>query len=184
MAPAPLSPIDRAYDRYQILTRLLDLARQRALGDPTHERNVGVGLTTRGQTREDAVRNIEDAFEDLGGLVNHVAILDMAGVFESHFRARLDTAIGEARKVVRERFRSSVPLHAHRESLIHDADDFQGLADIGRLIGHRVSAEVQDNWEMIRKNRNSFAHGTDIRRPPTITSERTKDTLKEIIEAL
>ena len=108
----------------------------------------------------------------------------MAGAFESYFRARLDTAIGEARKVVRERFRSSVPLHAHRERLIRDADDFQGLADIERLIGGRVSEEVHDNWEMIRKNRNSFAHGTDIRRPPTITSERARETLNEIIETL
>jgi hypothetical protein len=184
MAGSLPTPVDEAFDRYQMLSRLLDAARQRALSDPTHQRNVDVGLTTREQMKQDAVRSIEDAFEDLGGLVNHVALLDMAGAFESYFRARLDTAIGEARKVVRERFRSSVPLHAHRESLIRDADDFQGLADIGRLIGERVSAEVRDNWEMIRKNRNSFAHGTDIRRPPTITSERTRETLSEIIEAL
>jgi len=149
-----------------------------------HERNVDVGLTIAGQKRRDAVRSIEEAFEDLGGLVNHLALLDMASAFESYFRARLDTAIGEARKVIRERYRTSVPLHAHREGLIRDADDFEGLANIRQLIGGRLSAEIHDNWEMIRKNRNSFAHGTDIRRPPTITSERTRETLNEIIEAL
>jgi hypothetical protein len=184
MPTASPSPVDQAFNRCLLLSRLLDLARQRAISDPTHQRNVAIGLAGRGQKRPDAIRSIEDAFEDLGGLVNHLALIDMAGAFERHFRLRLDTAIGEARKVIRERYRSSIPLHAHRESLVRQAHDFQGLADIERLIGGRVSAEIRDEWEMIRKNRNNFAHGTDIRAPPTITNEQARQTLNEIIEIL
>jgi hypothetical protein len=183
MAATP-SPVDRAYNRCQILTRVLDGARQRALADPTHERNIDLGLTTRGQKKPDAQRSIEDAFEDLFGLINHLALLDMAGAFERHFRERLNTAIGEARKVVRERYRSDRPLYAHREGLVRDAEDFQALTGIEQLIGGRMSAEVRAAWETIRKNRNAFAHGADIRLPPTITSERAWETLNEIIEIL
>lgn len=178
------SPIDRAFERYQILSRILDRARQRALADPTNEANVELGLTVRGQRREDARSSISDYFEDLGGLVNHVALLDMAAAFEGYFRARLGTSIGEARKVVRERYRSNIPLHAQREGLIRVADEFQGLAEIERLIGGQMSPEIRGVWEIIRKNRNSFAHGTDIRTPPTVTGEQTRETLNEVLGSL
>jgi hypothetical protein len=183
MASAP-SPVDQAFKRYRMLAHLMEFARERALSNPTDPRNVTAELTLSGLSPREARRSIEDAFEELGGLLNHVALLDMASAFEGHFRARLGTAIGEARKVVRERHRSNIPLHAHREGLIRDTEEFQGLADIGRLIGDRVSAEVHERWEVIRRNRNSFAHGTDIRRPPTITGEQTRETLGEIFEAL
>ena len=178
------NPVDRAYARYKILTRLLESARQRAVSDPTNERNVDLGLTTRGQKKEDAQRSIEEAFADLEGLVSHLAILDMAAAFEKYFRERLNTAIGEARKVVRERYRSGMPLYAHREGLVRDAEDFQALVGIEQLIGGRISAEVHGAGEMIRKNRNAFAHGTDLQHPPTITIERAWETLNEIIEIL
>ncbi len=184
MAAVPNNPVDQAFHRHRLLTALLEVSRKLALSDPTHERNLDVGLTARGQKRQDARRSIEDAFEDLGGLVNHLALLDMAAAFEDYFRVRLSTAIGEAKKVVRERYRSSVPLYAYRDNLIRNADDFQGLANIERLIGRHLSAGVRDEWETIRKTRNSFAHGTDIRSPPTITSEQVKDTLNEIIDIL
>jgi len=184
MAAIPGNPVDQAFNRYRLLTRLLEDARQRAVSDTTHERNVDVGLTTRGQKKQEALHNIEDAFEDLGGLVNHLALIDMAAALERYFGERLRTAIGEARKVVRDRYRSSVPLHAHREGLIRDADDFQGMADIERLIGGHVPAEVRAEWATIRRNRNNFAHGTDIRIPPTITSEQARQLLNEMIEIL
>jgi hypothetical protein len=184
MPDALPSPVDRAYARYETLTRLLDRARQLALGDPTHQRNIDLGLTEPGQKRLDARRSIEDAFNDLTSLINHLALLDMAGAFERHFRERLATAIGEARKVVRERYRSEMPLYAHREGLVRDAEDFQALIGIEQLIAGRMAAEIRGEWEMTRKNRNDFAHGTDIRIPPTITSERARETLNAIIETL
>jgi hypothetical protein len=182
MAAIPRSPVDQAFNRYQVLSRLLYIARQRALADPTHERNVNAGLTARGQRKQEAVRDIEEVFDDLDGLVGHLALLDMAGAFERHFRERLATAIGEARKAVRERYRSGIPLYAHREGLIRDADDFQALTGIERLVGGRISDEVRDQWETIRRNRNDFAHGTSLREPPAITSEQARDTLNEIID--
>lgn len=166
------------------MSRLLEFARVRAISDPTNERNVEAGLTPRGTKRADALGMIEDKFEELNALLNHIALIDMAGAFESYFRTRLGTAIGEVRKVVRERYRSNLPLHAHRENLIRDAEEFQGLAEIGRLIGERISAEVRESWETIRRDRNSFAHGTDLRSTPDITGERARQTLNEIIAAL
>jgi hypothetical protein len=182
--PAASNPVDQAFNRHRILSRLLALARERALADPTHQRNVDLGLIPSGFQRRDAMRRIEDAFEDLGGLVNHLGLLDMAAAFERYFRARLDTAIGEARKAVREKYRASVPLYAHRESLIREVDEFQGLAEIERLIGRNITPEVRRHWEMIRENRNLFAHGTDIRTPPTISGVRAREILIEMIEAM
>src|SRR5260370_37235615 len=113
-----MTDIDDAYARYQILSRILERARERAVGNPTDNANINLGLTERGQKRQEARRQIEEIFEELGGLVNHLAILDMAATFEKFFLARLNTALGQDRKVIRERYRGSVPRHADREILV------------------------------------------------------------------
>lgn len=151
-----------------------------ALSDPTHKRNVDFGLTEAGDRKADAVRKIEEAFEDLGNLLNHVAIIDMAGAFELVFRTRLGNAVGEIRRVVKEEYESG-PFWASREDLVHQIDDFQGLRKISALLSGRMSKETADALSAIRENRNRFAHGTDIRTPPTITSEEAREALNDVI---
>lgn len=178
------SPVSEAFERYRKLSHILEYVRRVSLENPTGERNVELGLTTLGQPKRDAVRSIEQSLEDLGGLVSHLAILDMAAAFEDHVRSRLATAVGEARRVVRRGYRENTPFHRARERLIHGAEDFQGMSAIIKLIRGHVSQELIQDIESIRENRNKLSHGTDVHVPPTITIEKARDTLQKIIDAL
>ncbi|HEX4113970.1 MAG TPA: hypothetical protein VH020_15665 [Stellaceae bacterium] len=177
------SAIDEAFDRYETLSRILEKARQSALSNPMHDRNIDLGLTQRGQKKGDAITRINETFEDLTSLINHLGILDMAAAFEKTFRARLGTAIGEARNVLRDNYKIET-LRNVRQKLIHDPDNLRGLAKAISVIRATLSKEVAELLEAIRESRNNFAHGTDIRTPPGITAEKTKDTLNEIIKSL
>jgi len=148
-----------------------------------HNRNIELGLVEQGQRKSEVVSAINEAFEDLTNLMNHVRILDIAAAFELHFRARLRTAIGEARRVLREHY-SIAPLADDRERLAIAVEDIQGLAEIASLIGGRLSNETSQTLSQIRADRNKFAHGTDIRVPPATTSEQARDVLNEIITSV
>lgn len=173
------TPVDAAFARCRLLERIVGRAAAQASADPTHARNVELGLTEKGDRKADAARKIAAAFEELAHLVNHLAILDMAAALETLFKARLGTAIGEGRRAMREHYEIST-LWAAREHLIREATDFAGLRDIEAFLGGHLSEAVRADLGSIRAARNRFAHGTDIRQPPAITSDAARDTLAEV----
>ena len=120
------TPVDAAFARCRILAQIVSEAATRASAEPTNARNVELGLTERGDRKAEAARKIPATFEELADLVTHLAILDLAAAFESLFAARLGTALGEARRAMREHYDLPV-LRAVRERLIREADDFGGL---------------------------------------------------------
>jgi hypothetical protein len=177
------TPIDKAYYRYTVLSGILERTRQRALANPMDQRNVDLGLTEAGRKKVEVEQDISEVFEDLTNLVNHLGILDMAAAFENYFRARLSTAIGEARRVVGKHYGIEI-LRRDRERLVRDPDDLQGLANITSLIDGHLSAEVAATLGQIREDRNRFTHGTNIRVPPNTTTKQTRETLNEIMKSV
>lgn len=177
------SPVDEAFDRCEILSRILARARIVSLADPTHSRNQDLGLTEPGDTKATARRKIETAFDAIEGLVNHVAVLDMAASFEALFRARLGNALGEARALLRDEYREKF-LFMARESLAARQADFEGLGGLERLLGPYLSGETAHALREIRNARNEFTHGTDIRRAPSVTRDQVLSILNEIAARL
>ena len=47
------TPVDRAYNRYEVLSNILERIREQALTDPMHRRNVDLGLTEPGRDAAD-----------------------------------------------------------------------------------------------------------------------------------
>jgi hypothetical protein len=178
------SLVDNAFQRCLLLARILTQARDRALGNPMSDHNTNLGLVQKGQKKQEAITSIETAFEELGALINHLAILHMAASFEMQFRTWLGTAIGEARSAIRDRYKKTVPLYVGRAGLVREQDDFQGLARIEQLLSGRVSDEISEALSLIRENRNEFSHGKDIRIPPTITQQQTLDALHALMEII
>ena len=156
----------------------------RARANPTDDRSVELGVIPRGGKKEKAraLRQIEEAFDDLVALVEHLTILDMAAALEKLFNARISTAVGEARKTLRERHRRSTL--AAREKLVRETEDFQGLNNIETLLSTDLSGEMQELFKKVRENRNRFVHGTDIRNPPTILEGEAQTALNEVIALL
>ncbi len=144
--------------------------------------NIDLGLTEPGRKKSEVERDIKDAFESLTNLIDHLGILDMASAFEGLFRARLSNAIGEARKAVGAK--AKIRQLYNRDRLIREIDDFQGLANIIRLISGHLSPEVTGILTQIRDDRNKFTHGTDIGLPPRTTIDQARETLNEIIKGM
>lgn len=175
------TPVDEAFERYMTLSAILDRVREIAVADPTHARNIQMGLTEEGMKKSDAREHIIQTFEELTSLLNHVVVIDMAAAFERYFLARVTTAIGEARRVVRTQYNVE-PFSAVREKLVKEADDFQGLAQKGSMLVGQFSPDLNAAWKLILEARNKFAHGTDILTAPAIASEEAKDALNEILQ--
>jgi hypothetical protein len=178
--PSPPTPIDKAFERCRLLARLIDLEYQRARGTPTAKRYIDLGVIRQEDKIEEAREQIKQAFDELVALINHLTILDMAAALEHLFKARITTAVGEARKALRTKYRGRRALAA-REKLVREIDDFEGLSDITKLISSDLSGEMQQLLDKVRENRNRFAHGTDLRNPPTILSEDARAALNEAV---
>src|SRR5215469_12547629 len=96
------SPIDHAFKRCSLLSRVIQFEYERARANPLDQRNVELGIFDLGEKveKKEAQDRIEEAFSEVVALSNHLAILDMAAALEYFFRARVGTAIGEARKTL------------------------------------------------------------------------------------
>lgn len=174
--------VDKAFERCRLLAALVKAEYERARANPMQDRYVKMGVTQQGDTKGDAIKKIEDAFSDLTGLVDHLTILDMAATLEKVFGQRITTAVGEARKVLVETFHPNAL--AARESMVRDSASFEGLREIVALIGSGLSGEVQELLSTVRENRNRFAHGTDLRNPPTVLTGDARNALNEAFALL
>lgn len=177
-----LTPIDEAFERCRLLASLVDLEYRRARANPNDKRYVELGILAQGMEKRNALKRIESTFDDLAALVEHLAILDMAAGLEKLFRLRIATAVGEARKTLREKFGESTL--ARRERLVREADDFQGFKEIIQFLSSDLSAETQQILDKVRENRNRFAHGTNIRNPSTIPKEEARTALNYVVDLL
>ena len=182
--PTAQTVVDQAFQRCRLLARLVELEYERARAYPTDARYVDLGVLEIGKKQEKvkALVQIEAAFGDLIALVEHLTILDMAAAFERLFATRVATAVGAARKTLKERHRYLTL--ASREKLVRETKDFEGLNDIATLIEADLSQEVKELLKIIRENRNKFSHGTDIQNPPTILKEDARAALNEAIALL
>jgi hypothetical protein len=183
--PSTLTAVDRALERCQLLARIVDLEYQRALANPTDERYVTLIPVVKEQEKQKkagAKLQIEQAFGDLVALVDHLTILDMAAALEFMFSARIATAVGAARRTLATKHRG--PVLAGRAGVVRDTKDFQGLGDITTLISADLDDQVRRSLESVRENRNRFAHGTDLRNPPTILQEDARDALNAAADLL
>lgn len=181
MAEEP-TPVDQAFERCRLLASVVAREYERARANPTDARYADFGVTEQGMNKADAKRQIEQAFGDLEALIDHLTILDMAAAFEGLFKARIATAVGAARKTLRSKYPNSAL--AARAGLVHDAEEFQGLRDITKLIDADLDDHVKERLESIRKNRNRFAHGAVLSSPPTIFREDARDALNEAVSLL
>lgn len=178
------TPVDQAYKRCSLLARLVEAEYKRARSNPTDDRYVTLGVIEPWERKErtTALRQIEVTFGELVALVDHLTILDMAASFERSFNARIATAVGAARKTLRQKYGPSAL--AGREGLVRNGDDFQGLGSIANLINAALSGEVTEKLAKVRENRNRFAHGTDLSVPPTILQEDARGALNEAVGLL
>lgn len=120
-------------------------------------------------------------FEELDGLLAYLAIIDMTASLERAFDSRLKTAVGEARKVVREKFKIA-PFRDVREALVHDVEDFQTLQGIAKLLSSVLDAELAKRLKSVQFERNKFAHGTDVSTPPLVDGVDVYTILKAVAE--
>jgi hypothetical protein len=177
----PFDAVEAARSRCKLLLHLLTAAKTRALSDPTGNYTVDMGIIARGDKKADAVAKVNRVFEELDGLLAHVTLIDMTASLEKAFSSRLGTAVGEARKTLREGYNLGAFQRVH-ESLVRDAEDFQGLAGIEKLLSSQMSEELKDALRVVRSERNKFAHGTDVSVPPLINADEAFDALKVIAD--
>ena len=173
--------VDRAFERCRLLARVVALEYERARANPTDARYATIGVTQQGARKAEAERQIEEAFDDLVALIDHLTILDMAAAFEGLFNARIATAVGGARDTLRRRYPNTL---AGRADFVRETDDFQGLSDITKLIEADLDGQVKERLVSVRENRNRFAHGTDLCNPPTILQEDARNALNEAVALL
>ena len=140
---ANATPIDRAFERCRLLAGLIASEHKRARAYPTDDRYVELGLIERGaKIEKEKIRQaIDQKFDDLSALVEHVVILDMVAALELHFDGRIKTAVGEARRTLKGKFGDSAL--AGRNKLVRETDDFRGLQNIIDLVEPDISIEMQ-----------------------------------------
>lgn len=176
--------VDQAFNRCELLAKLVEWERQRAAANPFDERYIALGIIKRGEKMRklETLKSIHATFDEIAALVEHLTILDMAASLEHLFQSRIATAAGEARKTLRSNYNSSVL--AAQPKIVREADDFKSLAEIVRILSENLSKETQEKINKVRENRNIFAHGTNIRVAPTILKEDARAALNEAVELL
>lgn len=180
---AKLSPMDAAYRRCRILTRLVERARSEAVANPSQDRWKDFEITASGDTRAECAAKVTEAFDQILNLLNHVTILDMAASFEMASKVRLATRIGETRSAVAAAAQGR-NLPAYHAQLVRSQKDFDGLASLAQLLTGHIDEEVGDVLHAVRESRNAFAHGTDVTVPPKAERDEALSALTEALSRI
>jgi hypothetical protein len=173
--------VEAARRRCAVLTSILRKAKERALADPTGPYPMALGIIETGEKKEDAVKKVKRTFEELDGLLAYFTIIDLTASLEKVFSSRLGTAVGEARKIVREKFKIA-PFNGVREALVHDVGDFQTLQGIANLLSSVLDEDLGKKLKSVQFERNKFAHGTDVTAAPVVSPNEAYEILKAIAE--
>ncbi|SFU72547.1 hypothetical protein SAMN02799631_01989 [Methylobacterium sp. 174MFSha1.1] len=180
---ADSAPIDRAFQRSRVLARLVAEAREHATRNPGHDKWLDLGLTEVGDRPKDAVRKLERIFDEIAGLIEHLAILDMAASYERSARTRIGNYVGVLNAVGEAAVRRG-GLPRHSLGLLRRATEYQDLASIIELLKPSLDADLLTDLQRVRRSRNSFAHGTDVSFGPDIDAEGARVVLKQAIDVV
>lgn len=161
-----------AYKRMAILKAITGAERTRAESNRYDQRNLELGIIEPDQPRTNLENKIRTLFNQIELLLDHLTLLHMAASFESEAKVRLDTVAGAAHKTIQgSRERSG----GWATRLVRGADSFDGLYDIGEVLG--LTASDLNAFKTIRKVRNAFSHGVALETVPPITAEDARDVL-------
>lgn len=178
-----MTVVDDAFTRHSQLVRFTDRAMEAAIRQPASEYNRESGLIADTDRADAARAKLTYAFRDMRLRIEYLGFLDLCASFEDEFRRRAGTAIGEARKNVREHY--SIPLlRSLRERLVKEAKSFDSLASIFIAVEGLISPQMQAELGAVREQRNRLSHGTNLRQPLKVTVERTRELLNELIDVL
>ena len=173
--------LDEARERCLLLLQILTAAKVRATNDPLGSYCQELGIVQAGDKKMSAIKKVSRIFDELDGLLAHLTLIDMVSSLERAFKSRLGTALGEARKTLRENHNREL-FHAVREGLVSEPEHFQGLRGMEALLGSRLADEVKKKLNVIRLDRNLFAHGTDVSRPPSIDIRDAYEALRVVAD--
>lgn len=178
-----INPVDAAFRRKEMLVQILKWVRTQALANPAQSRWAELGLRSAYESKERSVSELNDAFDQLFGLLEHLAIIDMASSFEMAGKRRLSTRIGEARTALRDSAKkgASAP---QLEKLLRASEDYDSLKEIENFVSQYIDKTVLDSLALVRSARNNFAHGTDILSAPVIDSDRARENLKDVLDLI
>ena len=177
------SALDAAYRRCRTLTLLVERARSEAVANPSQDRWKDFEITSPGDSRVACAAKVNDAFDQILNLLNHVTILDMAASFEMATKARLGTRIGDTRSAIAAAVqKNSLPVYHAR--LVRSQKDFDGLNSLAELLQGHIDENVSEVLSAVRESRNAFAHGTDVTVPPKAGREEALGALREALDRI
>lgn len=178
MAHGP-NPVDEAFDRISLVKRIVAIERSRAEREPHGARNLEHGIVDPRWPRDRVAGEIARTFNDLELFLDHLLVLAMAAAFEHAARNRIGHAAGAARAAIQKGRR---PEDRWPAKLVRDAGSFDGLRDIGDLLG--LDSDLLRFFRQIRSVRNGLSHGDPVRGVPEITAEDARTTLTFALDRL
>lgn len=180
---AGLEKLAQARRRSVILAAIVERAREEATRNPFDKRWLELGLVEQGQTSVEARQRIAKVFDELQGLLNHVALLDLTRAFELLARARIGNRLGQARGDLAVSS-SKGKLPAYHERLLPRLEDFQRLVDYLNLLEGHVDEDLSAALRVIKESRNTFAHGGDVTVPPKVGADEAMAHLQAALDVL
>lgn len=175
-----MTTVDAAFRRYVQLSAITERARRTALAQPTNPSNTELGLFEVGQVLENPKALLATTFDQLQRRIEHFCLLDMCSAFENYVRSRIETSIGEVRRVTKEHY--SVPiLKEVRIRLVREAKNFDSLQSIFLLVQGHFPADRIPQLETVRQERNHLAHGSDLNYSLQLPLTTVQALLNEVI---
>ena len=169
---AKATEVERAYERCSILSAIVRHVRDDALTRPTRAVWLKLGWVEEGDTKPEAL-----------ALMEQLSVLDMAAQFERASLARVQYYIGSARKGFTGPMKKE-KLPELSSKVIKETADFENMTDFLKLLEGHIDKDLLGHLKAVRSARNAFAHGIDVKVPPSVVREDVRDSLMDALAAM
>lgn len=177
------APVKRAFQRSQVLAKIVAELKGQAHRNPLSEKWVDYGITEPDDSRKSADLKLTQLFEEISGLIEHLTILDMAASYELAARTRFANYIGIIQGAGESLARTnSIPRYSL--GVIKGAQSYDGISAINDLLKPSVDPALIAELTKISKARNRFAHGTSVKLAPEVDRAEAKEILIHALDAI
>jgi len=180
---ANATEVERAYERCSVLSAIVRHVRDDALARPTEAMWLKLGLVEEGDTKPEALARMEQLFDEVQALIEHLFVLDMAAQFERASLARVKNYIGSVRSGFTAPMKKA-KLPARASKVIKVAADFENMTTFLNLLEGHIDKELLEQLKAVRSARNVFAHGIDVKVLPPVSREDVRDSLMDSLAAM
>ncbi len=123
-------------------------------------------------------------FKELQDQLFDSMYLEIVATFEGIVSARIGTAVGTARTLIKQHYPDDKPFHKSISGFVKQPNQLDNLSGVRNLLERKLPPELGDRLKQIVEYRDHIAHGRRFGKTTDLSIEEVAATLEDVLNRI